>query len=120
MRIDDPWAESAPDLVAVTRVSGWPIWAATSLALLGIVVGALEGLNVIEPSRPLSTALYLVVLAGGTSLLGLYRWRDGHASREPTYAPSPAVARLAVVAAVLIVVACAVTGYFAATEWSEQ
>jgi hypothetical protein len=118
--IGDPFAESAPESVEVARVSGWPVWTAISLSLLGIVVGVLERLEVIERSAPLSATLYVVVLVGGTSLLGLYRWRDGHSSREPTYVPSQAIARLAVVAAVLIVVACAVTGFFASTEWSKQ
>jgi hypothetical protein len=118
-RIGDPFAESAPESVEVTRVSGWPIWAAMGISLLGIVVGVLERLEVIGRSAPLSATLYVVVLIGGTSLLGLYRWRDGHTSREPTYVSSQVIARLAVVAAVLIVVACAVTGFFASTEWSK-
>ena len=104
----------------MTHVAGWPVWSATGISLAGIVLGVLEALEVTVRSGRLSAALYLIVLVGGTSLLGFHRWRDGHASRAPTYLPSPAIARLAVVAAVLIVVACAVTGFSVATEWSEQ
>jgi hypothetical protein len=119
MRLDDPFAEPAP-AVEVTRVSGWPLWTALGISLLGIVLGALEALEVIARSARLSAALYVVVLVGGTSLLGLYRWRDGRASRAPTYVPSPTMARMAVAAAVLVVMACALTGFVVSTEWSTR
>jgi uncharacterized membrane protein YidH (DUF202 family) len=118
--IGDPFAESAPESVEVAHGSGWPVWTVIGLSLLGIVVGVLERLEVIRRSALISATMYVVVLVGGTSLLGFYRWRDGQASRERTYVPSPTMARVAVAAAVLIVVACALTGFVVSTKWSTQ
>jgi hypothetical protein len=96
----------------VRQAPRWRLIAALVVAA-GCIVVPLSG------SVTACIVAYGIALVVATGLLAWHRWTDGMASRSPNYAPVGWLRKLAVVAAVLIVMACAANAFFWATEVSK-
>jgi hypothetical protein len=119
-QLNDPFEGTGAQSTAPEQTPGWPVYGALAATALGIAVAAAEQLGAITRSATFSISAYVIALVVGTPLLGWYRWRDGKLSRLPSYDVSPRFQRLAVLAAVLIVAACALNGYVVSAEWSKR
>ena len=97
---------------ATRRAPRWQLLISTGLAAGALLVPALG-----HPGW--SLVAYVVVLVLATGLLAWHRFAAGEASKDRNFVSRAWVRRLAVVAAVLIVLACATNAFVWATEASK-
>ncbi len=109
----DPFGSTQPTHSEIKRANGWALPAAVAVALIAMATALLRW-----PS--LSLVAYLFALVAGTAFLAIYRIQDARASRSASYVPNRTQTQLAIGAAVLIVLACAVNGFIWATEVAKQ
>ena len=83
---------------------------------LALIVPPLTTLLAFYGSLSTAAASYVATLVLGTGALAWFRWEDGKRSKSPLYIGNRSLVRLSVIAAVVIVVCCGLSGFFLATE----
>jgi hypothetical protein len=84
--------------------------------VIALVVPPLATLLATLGSFGAMVTAYATTLIVGTGALAWFRLEDGRRSRNSRHIENPTMVRLAVVAAVLIVVCCGISGFLLATE----
>ena len=108
MALDEVYgSQTAPPMVR--HAPTWQLFLSTLIAAAALLVPVLS-----HPGW--SLIAYVLVLVVATGLLAWHRYATGQASKDRNFVSRRWVRRLAVIAAVLIVLACAANAFVWATE----
>lgn len=108
--------DAEPVYAASSDTPSRPTW--LLFASLAVSIAAIAAF--LLGTATVSVAAYALALVGGTGLLAAYRLMDGRASKSSNYVSSGGMRKLAVLAGVLVVVACATNAFVFATEMAKQ